>query len=380
MLDHRLNLAPPTRREAALLTVVLWIAVLSVVSLAALLTGQVQSLPEALSLFTGFVTALCFAPILYGVVHLVSSRPLWLAVPVIFAGLTTTAVLQMLGDYGGQYLLHLSFADHRMPESTPQAMMVTTVIYWALSACNMGLLWISAASRRIRVKETELARSQVATLQAQLSLLRMQLNPHFMCNSLNTVSSLILDSQHAEANRMVERLADFLRGVMDIDGDEIRLSDELKTIDSYIHVEATRFGSRLHVAIDAADEVMDAAVPNFILQPLVENALKYGVEPVPGPVSLCVKARRDARELVLTVENESQQTLATQALTGVSPGHGIGLNNTRARLQMLFGDRGTLETQRLDRGFRATIRIPFNALAPAQDCKTAGRGDMAMQQ
>lgn len=380
MLERRLNLAAPSRREAIQLSLVLWTAVVCVIAPAVLIAGQVTSVGEFLSLITGAITALLFATLLYGLTHIVSGRPLWFAIPMGLVGLSVTAILQMIGDYAGQYLLHAIFAEHRMPDTSPQAVALTTVIYWALSACNIVLFWISATSRRLRDSEAELAHAQISALQAQINMLRMQLNPHFMCNSLNTVSSLILEGRHAEANRMAEQLADFLRGVMDVEGDEVRLRNELATIESYIDVEAMRFGSRLHVTVDAADEVRDAAVPNFILQPLVENALKYGVEAVTGPVSLRLSARRDARDLMLVVENRAEQPGAVATGRGVvTAGHGIGLSNTRARLHMLFGDRGVLETREQEGGFRATIRIPFNALAPAQDPGAAAREDLAMQ-
>jgi two-component sensor histidine kinase len=378
MLDRRLDLAPPGRWDAFRLTLVLWVAVLFVIAPATLFSGQVSNLPEFLSLFTGFAAALLFSTLLYGIVRLVSGRPLWFAIPAVFFGLTVTATLQMAGDYGGQFLLDATFPEHRMSDTSRQALMLTALIYWALSACNLVLLWIAGTWRRLRENEAALGQAQISALTAELGMLRMQLNPHFMCNSLNTVSSLILEGRHTEANRMAERLADFLRGVMDLKGEEIRLSDELRTIISYVDVEAARFGSRLDVSIGAEEETQDAAVPNFLLQPLVENALKYGVESVPGAVSLRIKAMRDARDLVLTVENEARAGAKAGGRPVQAEGHGIGLGNTRARLRMLFDDRGTLETQPFEHGFRATIRIPFTALPPLHGARSAAGKDMSM--
>lgn len=352
---------PPGFREALFLSAVWWLAPLCVMLPASILTGQVQGLGELASFVTGYATSLGLVMLLHPLVLLVTGRSILVAAPAVAAGVTVAAVLQTAADYGGQRLLHELFAGHRQPDASPQALLVVGTVYWALDACNVALWWMSSAARRMRVAQVEMAELQNTALRAELNMLRLQLNPHFMCNSLNAVSSLILGGRSADAAGMAERLADFLRSTMELRGLETRLREEFDLVDAYLAVEAVRFGDRLSVEVDLAPDAVDASVPNFIVQPLVENALKHGVERIAGPATLRVVARREDGEVAILVENESAQPSAPE--TPAREGHGIGLANTRARLAMLFGDGAALETEALDRGYRATIRLPYRAAA-----------------
>jgi two-component system, LytTR family, sensor kinase len=171
--------------------------------------------------------------------------------------------------------------------------------------------------------------------------------------------------QAARAN-LIERLADFLRASLETDPTaDVTLAHELDTIDAYLAIESARFGDRLEIDIDADDAALGAMVPNFILQPLVENAIKHGVAKLRGRGTLHVCAETKGDELVLSVVNSVEEPGRSAANdagplgAGLRPSTGIGLANIRQRLSMTYGDRGSLETGPSPDGYSAVIRLPF---------------------
>ena len=169
--------------------------------------------------------------------------------------------------------------------------------------------------------------------EARLQSLLRQLKPHFLFNTLNGIASLMHSDVNA-ADKMLVRLSELLRLTMHHPGQPLtRLRDEIVFIEKYLEIERIRFRDRLTAQVDADPAVLDAEVPSLILQPLVENAIRHGIEPRPGRGRLEIGARRDERGLVLTVRDNG---------AGQPPGgfvrEGIGLANTRARLRELYGD------------------------------------------
>ncbi|QPQ56105.1 histidine kinase [Allosphingosinicella flava] len=367
MTSRKLDITPPKAREAAQLTVILWLVVVAVITPGNLLAGQVQSVPEFLNIIMGFASSVLLAGLLYAGLRAVAGKPLWLGIAVLALVVTATSTLQMLADFASQYFLHATFENHRLPEDTAQSRLVVTSFYWILCACNVALLWVSSAAHTIKMHEVELARSQAAALQAELNMLRMQLNPHFMSNSLNVIAALIQSGARDEAYRMTDRLSHFLRTSADVEGLETELIDELELIESYCEVERARFGERLDICIDHDAGAERALVPNFILQPLVENAMKYGVQSSAGLVSIRVEARLEGEELLLSVENEAEEGIVRpKAQSG-----GVGLANVRSRLALLFGNDAMLSTEVLEKGFRAVIRLPYRAEDEAETRRAA---------
>jgi LytS/YehU family sensor histidine kinase len=167
---------------------------------------------------------------------------------------------------------------------------------------------------------------------------------------------------------MIERLCDFLRGSLNADPmEDVPLWQEIDAIDAYLSIEATRFGERLEIDIDVAPDTVDAAVPNFILQPFVENAIKHGVSLVKGPAHVTVAAAREDGELVLTVTNSSDPGGQSSADSlPLRQSTRIGISNTRQRLRNRYGDRGKLVAGSTDSGYRAAIRFPFTT------CRSVG--------
>ena len=197
--------------------------------------------------------------------------------------------------------------------------------------------------------------------EARLSALQMQLNPHFLFNTLNTITVLVRDADMASASRMLELLSDVLRQVLRTDTlHETPLAQELEFLSRYLAIEQVRFSDRLrtHIHIDA--EVSNALVPVFLLQPLVENAIRHGIAARADAGLLEIMARREKEQLILTVRDDGSQLRFSHQERAVLR-EGIGLTNTRARLRTLYGDAAALETRFEEQGgFVATVRLPYS--------------------
>lgn len=226
--------------------------------------------------------------------------------------------------------------------------------YWIILAVLRGM-----ESRR-HLRDERLRRTQLETqlAQAQLQALRMQLQPHFLFNTLNAISALAL-ADPLQARLMIARLSDFLRLTLEErHAPQVPLARELEFLACYLGIQQVRFQDRLHTQLDVADDTVDAAVPNLILQPLVENALRHGLQDKPGAGSLRISSRRDGDRLHLCVDDDGL------GLPSAGTAEGIGLGNTRSRLRMLFGDAAGLELSAIPGGgTRAEVRLPYRVHA-----------------
>lgn len=214
---------------------------------------------------------------------------------------------------------------------------------------------------RLRERERSTARLEQAVTAARLDALRMELNPHFLFNTLNAISGLVMNAERDTAVRMLARLGDLLRMTLDRGGTHlVPLRRELELAQLHLEIEQVRFRDRLTVRIEPDPATLDTAVPTLILQPLVENAIRHGVAPVPGPGRVTVRSRQAAGRLVLEVEDSGPGFPAEWA----PPGRGVGLANVRARLAELYGSSATLEFRRSTGGFVAAITLDPAAAAP----------------
>ncbi|MBB4633262.1 sensor histidine kinase [Sphingosinicella soli] len=197
---------------------------------------------------------------------------------------------------------------------------------------------------------------------AQLRALRYQINPHFLFNTLNSLSSLVLTNRNEEAERMILNLATFFRASLTSDPTEdIPLADELEQQRLYLEVERARFGDRLEFAFDIDPDAARQRVPSLILQPLVENAVKYAVSPSNAPVCIRVKASLHDAMLHIVVEDDG----AFAASQAHVDGTGTGLNNVRDRLRARFGDAAAFKAGPWPGGgFRIDIAIPVKRALP----------------
>ena len=237
-----------------------------------------------------------------------------------------------------------------------------------------------AATRRRAAGEAERATRLAAEAQAleghlaraQLDALRLQLDPHVLFNTLNTIAGLVRSDQPDRAVRMIARVADLLRFTLDRStAAEAPLADELEHVGLYLDVERVRFGDRLHVVLDVDPAVGAALVPSLVVQPLVENAVRHGLAPRPDGGTVWVSARRVDNRLVVAVEDDG---VGLAEVCPVEASSGIGLRNTRERLRRLYGVGGSLELDgRPGGGTRAVLTVPYR---PAESLEViASEGD-----
>jgi signal transduction histidine kinase len=206
----------------------------------------------------------------------------------------------------------------------------------------------------LRVRGAELARQLTAS---QLSALKMQLQPHFLFNTLGAIMVLVQQGRKREAEAMLAGLSDLLRLVVDeVHRQEVPLWRELEFLERYLSIEEVRFQDRLRVRMDTEPQVTDALVPHMVLQPIVENAIRHGLGQSEEAVAIDIQARRRNGHLLLTVADDGPGLAAT---TG--PRRGIGLTNTENRLTALYGAAGLLQVEpQVPRGVRVTVAVPFH--------------------
>lgn len=225
-------------------------------------------------------------------------------------------------------------------------------IYCLVFCCGVMLDLV----RRDGDRRERLALAEGRASRAQLMALRLQINPHFVFNALNAVSSLIALDRKSDAEEMVQRLSRFLRGVTETSPHDFsELRSEIEMAEEYLSVEAVRFQDRLNVVVETQEEVAEFPVPNFILQPLVENAVKHGVARNMTTTDVIIRAEAQPRGLRLTVDNCCSEPLPVEVGTR---GLGIGMINVRERLWALYGDAATIEAGRTASGFRVTLDLP----------------------
>ena len=212
--------------------------------------------------------------------------------------------------------------------------------------------------------ELQVANAQLETrlVRASLDALKMQLHPHFLFNTLNSITSLIRNNRTREAEDVVAGLGELLRRSLDHRQEaKETLEHELAFLHRYLAIESIRFQDRLRVEFDIAPKCLPALVPGLILQPLVENAMKHGISKDPAARLLRISAARDGTRLLLTVYNDGPPLPKDDAALS----HGIGVQNTLARLQMLYGDAARLWLRdQAPHGVRAEIILPFEANSP----------------
>src|SRR6185295_7492224 len=185
----------------------------------------------------------------------------------------------------------------------------------------------------------------------------------FLFNTLNTVSGLIRTDPDG-ADKMIDRLGDLLRMTLHKSGiQEVSLKEELDVLEKYVEIERTRFGNRLTIDMHVQPETLDAQVPSLVLQPLVENAIRHGIAPNARPGWIAVHAERVDDELVLQVLDNGDG-LPPDRLMALN--RGVGLDNTRARLEHLYRGRFAFTFANLERGLCVTIRIPLQLIEPTE--------------
>lgn len=218
-----------------------------------------------------------------------------------------------------------------------------------------GLYFGIKLSREIAYEREATLQATAMAHQAQLKMLRYQLNPHFLFNTLNAISTLILDGQNGTANRMVSGLSTFLRHSLDSDPmQRVTLGEELEALARYLAIEQLRFGERLRVVVDATAEARVALVPSLILQPLIENCIKYAVAKRIEGGSIAITASTSGGELEIAVHDDGP------GLCESPSGNGVGLANTRERLRVLYGQAQSVCVSPIaPRGLEVKLVLPY---------------------
>ena len=236
---------------------------------------------------------------------------------------------------------------------------VDVLVYWSLlGVCQAITIFRNSQERERRAADLE-ARLTSAKLQA----LRMQINPHFLFNTLNSIAALVYVNPRA-ADEMLGDLSELLRRSLDsMEEQEIPLAQELEFIGAYLSIQQKRFGERLQVEQSVPDELRKALVPALLLQPLVENAIRHGIEPRRGPGLISIEAKLEDKHLHLIVRDNGRGLPGADSNSPVR--RGIGLANTQARLQGLYGQEQNFSFARAEpQGCRVDIHLPFH-LEPA---------------
>lgn len=233
-----------------------------------------------------------------------------------------------------------------------------SMAFWAV----IGIVHAFEFNRRYREREVAAADLRARLSEAQLEALRSQIHPHFLFNTLHGISTLMHRDVEA-ADRMLARLSDLLRLTMQHrDRNEISLRDELALVEHYLEIMRVRFGDRLTVTHTIGTETLDALVPQFLLQPLVENALAHGIARTSGPGTIDISAEASNGQLEIAVTDNG---LHSNGSVGKKKS-GIGLANTRRRLEQLYGQSQSISLEKLpDRGTRLTVAIPFHRAVEA---------------
>jgi signal transduction histidine kinase len=245
--------------------------------------------------------------------------------------------------------------------------------YWAVQGVQWGVAYyrrFQERSREALALELHASELQSQLMRARLSAMKMQLQPHFLFNTLNAIMVLVRKQEAKQAEAMLARLSDLLRCVLeDAEAQEVSLRRELEYLQLYLSIEQVRFGDRLRVEVSADPEALDAAVPQFGLQPIVENAIRHGVGGSPSAGQIEVRAARVGDRLELSVtddgpgfpESESIRSNGGSGAAGSSEPAGIGLANTRARLEQLYGKEAHLRIENGGRGGAVVIlSLPFH--------------------
>jgi two-component sensor histidine kinase len=247
--------------------------------------------------------------------------------------------------------------------ASPQRFLIVSIIMW----CCIGLIFYSmvvsigfALVNQERLRQRELAASKLEAklVEAQLGALRMQLHPHFLFNTLNTIAMFMRAGDATTSIRLLARLSELLRNLLDGSGaQEVPLRTELEYARRYLDIEGARFSDRLHVHVNVPDDVQDAFVPNLLLQPLLENAIQHGIAARASAGLIELNVTRSNGRLSLQLRNEGPGLPDNWSLESA---RGIGLRNTALRLHHLYGGEAQFDVKDCVNGVEVAVSLPYH--------------------
>lgn len=253
-----------------------------------------------------------------------------------------------------RWLLDITLGDTNFYESF---LTRSLIIRYSISVLVVGIVTMVAINWHswFEQKETDRRKADAERLarDAELYKLRQQLQPHFLFNSLNSINALI-GSRPAEARKMVQQLSDFLRGTIRKEETQwVSLQEELQYLQLYLDIEKVRFGNRLSTQIDIEEATLPMKLPALLLQPIVENAIKFGLYDTVGETVIEITTRLEDRELLVEVSNPFDPETASP-----QKGTGFGLKSVQRRLYLLFGRGDLLQTHNREQKFITRVRVP----------------------
>ena len=317
--------------RSAMFRAALWLSVLplSVIFMRPVVNRAASVLVEAAAL-----TAICFA-----------------------AALTAETIYLLYGAAHGWYQRAGSPERQTLDGLVPSLLASVHAPFAFLICATMAMRFLEGSADQ-RAAEARLNRLETRLVEARTQLLRSQLHPHFLFNALNSVAALIR-SEPDRAAQMLDRLGRFYEIASATEGKTtVTLAEELDFARQYIEIEKIRFGPRLTTIIQVPSAVMHAEIPTLILQPIVENAITHGIGRHPGPGTILIGADNHGDRLRVIVDNSG-------ALERPPVTHGVGLTNTRQRLDQLYGESADISMTPIDGGTRVMLTIPFRARAAA---------------
>jgi len=253
-------------------------------------------------------------------------------------------------------LTALHFAGDRTPLSWSMVIaraFESAIVLIAWSALYFGIKHYGT----VEEQRNRLLASEATAREAQLQALRYQLQPHFLFNTLNAISSLVVSKQPERATEMIAKLAALLRTTLSFpEAHLVTLREELAVAEEYLSIEKVRFGPRLVVSLSVTSEAYEAQVPRFLLQPIVENSIRHGIARCPKGGEVSITASVIERQLRIDIENDRTEGL----LQRDDEGKGLGLANTKTRLEKLYGNQGSLTvTTSQNNRFLVSIQFPL---------------------
>jgi len=265
---------------------------------------------------------------------------------------------------GDQFILARDFKGLRSSLPTSVGLYV---MFLAASLTAIAFARAREREREAAALSLRASRLETQLVEAQLGILRAQLHPHFLFNSLHAISTLV-DWRPKDARRMIVRLSELLRMALDLsEAREVTLARELDWLERYVELQQIRFGERLTFDMKASPDCVSAFVPPLILQPLVENALKHGVERTTGAASVSINAEREGKWLRIIVRDSGP---------GPAPvtGSGVGLRNVRERIKALYGDEQQVVLRSsAEGGGEVLVEVPWRSETPSlADTRIAG--------
>ena len=343
--------------EAILLTIALWLFTILMVLPEIIKRQQGNGWTSVLLDCMTIVVSMMFAMPLFALFKRTVEWPVGSRALIMAAAVVVVSLLQVTFDF-----FFIGFVADNLDKSWQDLARdllrgyEATFNYILVFGVNVTLFQLALSRRKEVRQERQLTDARSAAHTAQLAALRYQLNPHFLFNALNSISALIVTKRNEDAENMTGKLSSFLRSSLACDPAElVPLESELALIEEYLDIEAVRFGERLNVEIDCDAAAGVSLVPGFLVQPLVENAIKHGVSPSRAPVTISIKAYVDDTDLHISVENDKVEGGGT-APRFERPG--VGLINVEQRLEAVYGKKAKLTAAPHEGRYCATICIP----------------------